>query len=97
MGTRSLDLPPWMVGALQATFLCPGLSCSFFPHAIMSCYVDCTMILILFLQILVLLVAFLTLLLLTLRTYMKLTNGVCKSKARLDGKTVMVTGANSGK
>ena len=33
---------------------------------------------------------------LTTSLYLKLTKGVCKSKLRLDGKTALITGANSG-
>ena len=29
-------------------------------------------------------------------SYVKLTKGYCNSKAKLDGKTVLITGANSG-
>ena len=32
----------------------------------------------------------------TTSLYLKLTKGVCKSKLRLDGKTALITGANSG-
>ena len=31
-----------------------------------------------------------------LRTYSKLTAGVCKSKTKLHGKTALITGANVG-
>ncbi|XP_069675802.1 retinol dehydrogenase 13-like [Periplaneta americana] len=31
-----------------------------------------------------------------LKLYVKLTTGVCKSKKRMDGKTVIITGANTG-
>ncbi len=34
---------------------------------------------------------------LSVRIWMKLTMGWCKSKARMDGRTVLITGANSGK
>lgn len=35
-------------------------------------------------------------LLLGLKIYVKLTTGICRSKKRMDGKTVIVTGANTG-
>jgi hypothetical protein len=34
---------------------------------------------------------------LTLKMYAKLTTGVCKSIRRLDGQTIIITGANIGK
>lgn len=35
-------------------------------------------------------------LLLTIKLYLEITKGVCKSTKRLDGKTIIITGANTG-
>lgn len=44
----------------------------------------------------ILLKVLLTVVVLVVRIYVKLTKGKCHSKARLDGCTALVTGANNG-
>ena len=47
-------------------------------------------------QIVISVLSFLGLFFIVSSFYVKMTKGVCKSKARLEGKTVLITGANSG-
>ncbi|KAJ9600734.1 hypothetical protein L9F63_026131 [Diploptera punctata] len=41
-------------------------------------------------------IALVTVLLIAVRIYIRITTGICKSTRRMDGKTVIVTGANTG-